>query len=62
MGEDEGWETYPQDVAPNVRFFVMPNLRPARYFQFRLKSVNKVGVGPASDAKPNTPLLMPEQR
>ncbi|CAG2244562.1 SDK [Mytilus edulis] len=61
MGEDEGWETYPQDVAPNVRFFVMPNLRPARYFQFRLKSVNKVGVGPASDAKPNTPLLMPEQ-
>ena len=39
MGPDEGWETYPQDVAPTARYFVMPNLRPARYFQFRISSV-----------------------
>ena len=61
MGPEEGWETYPQDVLPAAHFFVMPNLRPARYFQFRVSSVNKLGEGPPSDAKPVVPLLMPEQ-
>ena len=62
MGPEESWETYPQDVLPAAHFFVMPNLRPARYFQFRVSSVNKLGEGPPSAAKPVVPLLMPEQR
>ncbi|KAK3090478.1 hypothetical protein FSP39_012184 [Pinctada imbricata] len=59
--DSDDWIVKEGQVLPNVRWYVVTGLRPARYFQFRVSAVNSVGEGPASDPKPVPPILMPEQ-
>ena len=57
-----GWEVYPDEVPPTSTSHIVSNLRPSRYYRFRISAVNTVGEGNASQPMPNPAIKMPTQR
>ncbi|KAL3875338.1 hypothetical protein ACJMK2_033296 [Sinanodonta woodiana] len=55
------WVTFPLNINPENRSVMVTDLRPARFYQFRVSATNVVGEGVSSDPKPTPPLEMPQQ-
>ncbi|KAK3593323.1 hypothetical protein CHS0354_031382 [Potamilus streckersoni] len=55
------WVTFPFNINPENRSVTVTDLRPARFYQFRVSATNVVGEGISSDPKPTPPLEMPQQ-
>ncbi|XP_076440901.1 protein sidekick-like isoform X2 [Babylonia areolata] len=62
-GNNDGvaWDVYPGDIDASATSHVVSNLRPSRYYRFRISAVNTVGEGNASLPMPNPAIKMPTQ-
>ncbi|KAL8567567.1 hypothetical protein ACOMHN_054381 [Nucella lapillus] len=56
-----GWEVYPDVISPASTSHTVSNLRPSRYYRFRISAVNAVGESNASQAMPSPAIKMPTQ-
>lgn len=56
------WVTSNAYISAEEREATVTNLRPAKFYQFRVIASNEVGEGQPSAPKPEPPIEMPQQR